>query len=678
MTSNIDKNSINAQVQYKMIEKLSLMNERLKKEVLVRKKAERESNYARIRLEAIIENLNSGILVEDENRRITTANQGFCDLFSMPIKYEDLIGLDCSNLAEEFKHLVIDSNKFINKITKINKEQKLVLSDKLEMVDGQILERDYIPLFEDNKFIGQVWQYRDITQLVKQSVLLQRSEEKYRGIIENLKLGILEVDNTDKITKSYEQFCLLSGYSEKELVGKSPTEIFIDEDARRIMNEQNLKRKKGVSSAYEVPLKTKTGEMKWLIISSAPYFDAEGNLLGTIEVYLDITDRKKMESELIDAKNKAEELNKINKLFLANMSHEIRTPMNAIIGMTELLQQTKLAADQFEYLSSVETSSSNLLLLINDVLDFSKIEMGEIILEEIDFDIEKLISNIKNTVSFKAEKNGVEVLLKIDKEVPKYLKGDPNKLNQLLLNLTNNAVKFTKNGIVIITIELIYLKDEIARIKFSIQDEGIGIEKSELKNIFQNFKQGSSSITREYGGTGLGLPISDKIVRIMGGEISVQSVLSKGSLFNFTIDLRSSSKAVRFESKKDLIMDFNNIKILVVEDNEVNMLMISAMLKKWNCQVLKAINGKEAIDILGKENVDLILMDLHMPKMGGMEASEIIRNKLNLNTPIIALTANAIVGEAEKCIKAGMNDFISKPFKQIQLNQKINEWVNSK
>ena len=164
----------------------------------------------------------------------------------------------------------------------------------------------------------------------------------------------------------------------------------------------------------------------------------------------------------------------------------------------------------------------------------------------------------------------------------------------------------------------------------------------------------------------------------MGGEISVQSVLSKGSLFNFTIDLRSSSKAVRLERKKDLIMDFNNIKILVVEDNEVNMLMISAMLKKWNCQVLKAINGKEAIDILGKENVDLILMDLHMPKMGGMEASEIIRNKLNLNTPIIALTANAIVGEAEKCIKAGMNDFISKPFKQIQLNQKINEWVNSK
>ncbi|MFB0924518.1 MAG: response regulator, partial [Vicingaceae bacterium] len=552
------------------------------------------------------------------------------------------------------------------------------LSYILEMVDGQILDRDYIPLFEDNKFIGQVWQYRDITQRVKQSVLLQRSEEKYRGIIENLKLGILEVDNTDKITKSYEQFCLLSGYSEKELVGKSPTEIFIDEDARRIMNEQNLKRKKGVSSAYEVPLKTKTGEMKWLIISSAPYFDAEGNLLGTIEVYLDITDRKKMESELIDAKNKAEELNKINKLFLANMSHEIRTPMNAIIGMTELLQQTKLAADQFEYLSSVETSSSNLLLLINDVLDFSKIEMGEIILEEIDFDIEKLISNIKNTVSFKAEKNGVEVLLKIDKEVPKYLKGDPNKLNQLLLNLTNNAVKFTKNGIVIITIELIYLKDEIARIKFSIQDEGIGIEKSELKNIFQNFKQGSSSITREYGGTGLGLPISDKIVRIMGGEISVQSVLSKGSLFNFTIDLRSSSKAVRLERKKDLIMDFNNIKVLVVEDNEVNMLMVSAMLKKWNCQVLKAINGKEAIDILGKENVDLILMDLHMPKMGGMEASEIIRNKLNLNTPIIALTANAIVGEAEKCIKAGMNDFISKPFKQIQLNQKINKWVNSK
>ncbi len=650
----------------------------LARDISERKKTESELINNTKKLEGIIVNQNAGVLVEDANRKISMTNHQFCKMFSIPLRYQDLIGEDCSNSAEDSKHLVVDSTKFINEITKIVKERKLVLSDKLEMVDGSFLERDYIPLFSNNKFIGQVWQYRDVTQREIQTALLQKSEEKYRGVIENLKLGILEVDNTDKITKAYDRFCELSGYSEDELIGMNPSELMLDESSKLLMNEQKVKRLQGLSSVYEVPLVTKNGSIKWMIISGAPFFDVDGTLLGTIGLHLDITDRKKMESELLFAKQNAEELNKVKELFLANMSHEIRTPMNAIIGMTELLQQTELTSDQFKYLNAVETSSSNLLSLINDILDFSKIEMGEITLEEIDFNIEKLILNIKSTVSFKAEKNGVEVLLKIDEKIPKNLIGDPNKLNQVILNLANNAVKFTKNGSVSITLDLVYLKNEVARIKFSILDEGIGIEKSELKNIFQNFKQAGSYISREYGGTGLGLPISDKIVRLMGSQISVESTLLKGSSFNFTIDLRSSSRSINLESKIEIIKNFNNCRILVVEDNEVNMLMVNTMLKKWNCQILNANNGQEAVDTLIKENVDLILMDLHMPKMGGMEATEIIRNKLHSNTPIIALTANAIVGEAEKCIEVGMNDFISKPFKQIQLNKKISDWINSK
>ena len=647
----------------------------LARNITDRKKTEKDLIHNSKKLEEIIVNQNAGVLVEDANRIISMANQQFCEMFSIPLKYQELIGVDCSGSAEESKHLVVDSENFINKITKIINERKLVLGDNIEMVDGSYLERDYIPLFSNNKFIGQVWQYRDVTQREKQTTLLKRSEEKYRGMIENLKLGILEVDNNEIITKAYNQFCLLSGYSENELIGKSPTEIFQDEDTKRIMNEQNAKRKKGLSSAYEVPLTTKSGEIKWLIISGAPYFDVKGNLLGTIGVHLDITDRKKMESELRHAKLEAEEMNKLKELFLANMSHEIRTPLNAIIGMSELLGQTNLDNNQMKYLEAIETSSSNLLVLINDVLDFSKIEMGEIELEEIDFQIDIILKNVQNTVSFKAEQNGVEVTLDIDEKIPETLIGDPNKLNQVLLNLVNNAVKFTKNGNVNISVNTISKKDNVVKLKFLVKDDGIGIAENELKKIFENFKQAESSISRKYGGTGLGLPISVKIVSLLGGEIKVESHLGKGSIFYFTLEYKISTAEKLLETEVDLIEDFNKTKVLVVEDNPVNMLMAYTILNKWNCLIVKAINGFEAIEKMKHEKFDIVLMDLQMPKMGGLEATKIIREKLKSSIPIIALTANATIGDNEKCIDAGMNDFISKPFKQVDLNLIIQKWL---
>ena len=240
----------------------------------------------------------------------------------------------------------------------------------------------------------------------------------------------------------------------------------------------------------------------------------------------------------------------------------------------------------------------------------------------------------------------------------------------------SNAVKFTKNGLVQVIIKLVDLKDKIATIEFIVVDEGIGISSEDISSVFENFKQANPTISRDYGGTGLGLPISQKIVKLLGGEISVKSKVEIGSEFSFIVDFTIIEQLKDQEVLK-VIKDFKEAKILVVEDNPVNMLMVSTALKKWNCLIQEAGNGLEAIEMLEKEKFDLILMDLQMPKMGGIEACELIRKKNKIEIPIIALTANAIEGDDQKCIDAGMNDYISKPFKQKDLNVKLNKWLMS-
>lgn len=519
----------------------------------------------------------------------------------------------------------------------------------------------------------------DISAIKKASEAIKQSEEKYRGIIENLKLGILEVDNNDKIIKAYPQFCSLVGYEEDELIGESPTFLFLDESSRKIMAEQNEERLKGVSSVYEVPLIKKNGEIAWVIISGAPFYSNQGKLTGSIGIHLDITERRKMESALRESKFKAEELNKVKELFLANMSHEIRTPMNAIVGMSELLEQTGLDNSQTKYLSAINSSSKNLLVLINDLLDFSKIESGNLSLELVDFNLRKLIAKSTEIVGLKAEENGVNVIYKVDDNLPEILNGDPTRLGQVLLNLLSNAVKFTTNGLVLVSVNLVKIKGDKCLVEFIVKDEGIGIPESELINIFKDFTQAKKSTTRLYGGTGLGLSISQNILKLMNGTLEVRSELNKGSEFFFTIELEEAKNETSEKENNEnykIEKDFKQSFILLVEDNPLNSLMATTILEKWNCIIDLAENGVEAIEKLRAKTYDLILMDMTMPKMGGIEASQIIRDELKVETPIIALTANAISGDSKKCLEAGMNDYLSKPYSQIDLNRVLTKWVN--
>jgi len=532
----------------------------------------------------------------------------------------------------------------------------------------------YIIPFED-KYMSIRF---DITERKAAQFAILKSEEKYRGIIENLELGILEVDNDDKILKAYPQFCKLSGYSEEELKGKSPVNLFLNEKSQDIMVQQNKKRLKGVSGVYEIPLIKKDGGIAWVIISGAPFYDSEGNLAGTVGVHLDITERRKMESELIAAKQRAEELNRVKEMFLANMSHEIRTPMNAVIGMSELLEQTTLDKSQSNYLSAIQSSSKNLLVLINDLLDFSKIESGKLTLELVSFNVRKLIAKTTEMVGLKADENGVKVVCKIEDKLPKHLKGDPTRIGQVLLNLLSNAVKFTTNGTVWIEVKLIKNDGGKHVVKFIVKDEGIGISPDEITNIFTDFSQAKNSTTRLYGGTGLGLSISQKIVRLMDSELEVKSELNKGSAFFFTIEFDEAeldSSEDELNGNYEVKEDFKQSKILLVEDNPVNSLMAKTILEKWNCRVDVAEDGMEAIEKTKLNDYSIILMDMRMPRMGGLEAAQTIRNDFDSVTPIIALTANAIKGDDEKCIEAGMNDYLSKPYKQVDLNQMLTKWM---
>ena len=550
-------------------------------------------------------------------------------------------------------------------ITKSGNEKWISQSATLVMQDGA--SREFVVMS------------RDITEVKLARDAVEQSEEKYRGIIENLELGILEVDNKNKILKAYPQFCKLSGYTKEELIGKSPSDVFLDEEAKRMVKNQMKDRKQGVSGVYELPIQKKDGTIAWVIISGAPFYDMEGNLAGTVGIHLDITKRKSMESQLRESQKTTEELYKVKEKFLANISHEIRTPMNAIIGMAELLEQSKLDLAQQKYLSAIRSSSKNLLVLINDLLDFSKIESGKLSIEIVRFNLRQLVVKNKELIGLKADENGVNISIDIDPQIPKFLLGDPVRIGQVIINLLSNAVKFTMNGNVYISVELIKETGQNCSVRFIVKDQGIGISEEELKTIFDDFSQASRSTTRLYGGTGLGLSISREIVKLMGGDLEVSSKPNKGSSFYFTIDLEKVNPKENGTTEEEMYQiedNFFNAEVLLVEDNAVNSLLATTILENWNCTVNVAGNGLEAIDWVKKKEYHLILMDVRMPKMGGIEATQVIRKELECTTPIIALTGNAIKGDHQKCLDVGMNDYLSKPFEQLELNKILTRWID--
>lgn len=404
-------------------------------------------------------------------------------------------------------------------------------------------------------------------------------------------------------------------------------------------------------------------------------------ITGTL---MDITERKRFEKELIASKLMAEKALAAKSEFLSNMSHEIRTPMNAIVGLTEIiLREEELSAQAKRNLELVEYSADNLLVIINDILDYSKIEANKIDLEQIPFNLKKVLGKLLDTWRLKADGNHLALKLDWDEQIPETLLGDPYRLNQILLNLISNALKFTKEGSVSIHTKMQADLGERFDILFEVRDTGIGIPESKLKSIFESFTQAYTDTTRNFGGTGLGLAISKRLIELQGGKIWVESKVGEGSsfFFNVFLDLSNDEQIETPERDTSVSSNLNGIDILVAEDNKVNQMLIKQVCKNWNANISIADNGRIAVEKSKAKAYDVILMDLQMPELNGFEAVEKIREddtNLNLNTPILALTADAMPETKSYVVRSGFNGYVTKPFKSESLLKEITLCLESR
>lgn len=441
------------------------------------------------------------------------------------------------------------------------------------------------------------------------------------------------------------------------------------EDSVAYMEQVSRAINEGTTYETEMRILLPDGSDKYVLAKGQPIVEKRNvtRLVGTI---LDINNRKMVEFELKKAKEEAEMLTHSKSEFLSNMSHEIRTPMNAIIGLTDMLLQEELKPQVRDNIRMIKYSSDNLLVIINDILDFSKIEAGKVTFEQVEFELSQLIQDLEKTVDLRAKEKGLRIQTFIDESLPKVLIGDPYRLNQILLNLASNAVKFTQQGQISIRAKKLEQAGEQVKLLFEVEDTGIGIASEELDKIFESFVQASGTTTREYGGTGLGLTITKKLVELQEGKISATSIMDEGSVFRFELFFKVSDKEALTLPEPVQTEDKNLIgaKILMVEDNGINQIVAKRLLTRWNAEIDIANDGKEALAFLRYKQYDVVLMDIHLPKMNGYEITAIIRDPnsevLDHDVPIVALTADAFPETREKTISAGMDDFVIKPFEQ--------------
>jgi signal transduction histidine kinase len=431
----------------------------------------------------------------------------------------------------------------------------------------------------------------------------------------------------------------------------------------------------GTPFDLKLAMKSHRGELRYVRLLGFQE-EVNGKTARVHGLVQDITQDKKTEEILLQAKDEAEAAVRAKSQFLSVMSHEIRTPMNAVIGSCHLLFQENPREDQKDTLETLHHSAENLLSLINDILDFSKIEAGRIEMEKIDFSLPNKLHQLVEMYRFRAEEKQIGLSLIVDEDIPDWVQGDPTRLTQIMTNLLGNALKFTEEGEVSLRAEFLSATAECAQVRLSVKDTGIGIPEEKLATIFDQFTQASSETTRKYGGSGMGLAISKGLAELMGSELKVSSEPGKGATFSVVLSfpIGKEVKGTMLGEIEDTGEYSPNLHILLAEDNPINVKIATRFLEKWGFRVTVACNGREACERATAERFDLILMDLQMPEMGGMDASRYLR-KEGLRLPILALSAEVSDGIREKVRAAGMNDYTSKPFVPKDLRNKILFWV---
>jgi len=563
---------------------------------------------------------------------------------------------------------------------------------------------------------------------------IRRHESQYaRSLIEASLDPLVTINTKGKITDMNEALANITGMTREQLTGTDFFDYFTEPQKAREVYQKVFAN--GSDADSPLTLRHKEGKLTDVLFNGSVYKDNQGNVLGVVIVARDVTDQKRIATELNEAKNAAESATKVaesakkkaedaaiiaesatktaedatktaedatktaeeatkiaedatktaedatriaedavksKQQFLSNMSHEIRTPMNAIIGFTKVLLKTDLSAKQKEYLTAIKMSGDALIVLINDILDLAKVDAGKMSFDQTPFKMALSISTMLHLFETKILEKNLKLVREYDKTIPQVLVGDPVRLHQIILNLLSNAVKFTTNGKITVSVKLHSEDEEKVAIKFSVTDTGIGIPANRLSTIFENFQQATSDTSRLYGGTGLGLAIVKQLVEAQNGTIHVESKVGEGSTFSFTLDFKKTNEEAASDLViADLDMEIKNIKVLVAEDIALNQLLMKTILDDFGFEREIADNGKIAIEKLQTTSYDIILMDLQMPEMNGFDATSYIRNTMNSNIPIIALTADVTTVDLAKCRAVGMNDYIAKPIDERVLYNKI-------
>jgi len=526
-------------------------------------------------------------------------------------------------------------------------------------------------------------------ELEAYSTSLKLASQYSLSLIEASRDPLFTISSKGKIMDTNQAAVRVTGVSKDALLGSEFISYFTDPE----------KAKEGYLEVFEkgfvidFPLTITDDKFMDVLFNGSVYNDDKGNVIGAVVVARDITNQKRIETELIEAKIFAElatsiaedakidaenaaqiakEAMKSKQQFLSNMSHEIRTPMNAIIGFTKVVLKTTLTEKQREYLMAIKTSGDSLIVLINDILDLAKVDSGKMIFEESPFKLSLSIAAMLHLFETKIQEKNLKLVTKYDKNIPDILMGDAVRLHQIILNLVSNAVKFTAKGIITVSVDLVEDTADKVLIEFIIKDTGIGIDSKKMDSIFDNFQQATSTTSRIYGGTGLGLAIVKHLVEAQGGSIHVVSELGHGAQFIFRLPFQKTSVSEVLEEEIiQLDQDVQDIKILVVEDMELNQLLMKTLLDDFGFECDITANGRLAVDQLQRKTYDIILMDLQMPEMNGFEATEYIRNTLKLTVPIMALTADVTTVDLAKCKAVGMNDYVAKPIDERLLYSKI-------
>jgi PAS domain S-box-containing protein len=500
-------------------------------------------------------------------------------------------------------------------------------------------------------------------------------DKRFHSFLESVPDAIVIVNKEGNIQSVNSQTETLFGYERSEIIGKKIEYLIpsrfegVHQGHRNSFFDKPRVRKMG--EGMELFAQHKDGNEFPVEISLSKLDSDEGFLVcASIR---DVSNQKKIEKELLEAKIKAENAVKSKQQFLSNMSHEIRTPLNSIIGFTKVILKTDLTEKQRKYLTAIKISGDTLIVLVNDILDLAKVDAGKMIFDKAPFRLSSSISAMLHLFEAKMQEKNLKLDVQYDVNIPEVLEGDSTRLHQIIINLVSNAIKFTNKGKITVSVRKLFEDQENVTVGFSVGDTGIGIEKGDLDMIFENFQQAHTTSSKKFGGTGLGLAIVKKLVETQGGSIKVQSEVGKGSVFSFVLNFKKTTREVDFQD--DIIQfvesEFKNSKVLIVEDVEFNQLLVKGLLDEFGFVSDIAINGKHAIENLEKETYDVILMDLQMPEMDGFQATTYIRDVLRLKTPIIALTADVSTVDIEKCREVGMDDYISKPINEQILYNKI-------